>query len=218
MTDVSFHAKLDILAKLSSLNTPFHVLILFVSNTPYQTGFFKQRQLRDPSADVLPAPPQQHRGCSDKTTAGEVVERVAEALDQMVDPRHQTFASPEQTTSEPIVMRHRCLMGTKKTGDTLKDHYLYFIRENVGESSFPENPVLQENQLLLFKQGAKCGGVGGQRSLREKFIALEEKTPMPKGIDSVPNLLDPPLPPFSLKQLPLQSPRGSAKSFALAFW
>ncbi|GIY59600.1 rho GTPase-activating protein 18 [Caerostris darwini] len=48
---------------------------------------------------------------TDKTTAGEVVERVADALDQMVDPRHQTFASEQQenrtflqrprTTSEP---------------------------------------------------------------------------------------------------------------------
>ncbi|GIY59588.1 rho GTPase-activating protein 18 [Caerostris darwini] len=91
---------------------------------------------------------------TDKTTAGEVVERVADALDQMVDPRHQTFVSPEQqenraflqrprTTSEPIVMRHRCLLGTKKTGGTLKDHYLYFIRENVGERRLDHNISIQ---------------------------------------------------------------------------
>ncbi|GBM65550.1 Rho GTPase-activating protein 18 [Araneus ventricosus] len=91
--------------------------------------------LRHPNSIAVPV--------TDKTTAGEVVERVAEALDQLVDPRHHTFVSSDQqenraflqrprTTSEPIVMRHRCLIGTKKSADTLKDHYLYFIRENVG--------------------------------------------------------------------------------------
>ncbi|GFU21383.1 rho GTPase-activating protein 18 [Trichonephila clavipes] len=98
--------------------------------------------LRHPNSIAVPV--------TDKTTAGEVVEKVAEALDQLIDPRHHTFVSTDQqenraflqrprTTSEPIVMRHRCLMGTKKIVETLKDHYLYFIRENVGERRLDHN-------------------------------------------------------------------------------
>ncbi|XP_054718403.1 rho GTPase-activating protein 18-like [Uloborus diversus] len=80
---------------------------------------------------------------TDRTTAGEVIEKVAEALEHMVDPRYHSASVDQQenraflqrprTTSEPIVMRHRCLMGSKKTGEYLKDHYLYYIRENVGD-------------------------------------------------------------------------------------
>ncbi|CAL1284144.1 unnamed protein product [Larinioides sclopetarius] len=102
--------------------------------------------LRHPNSIAVPI--------TDKTTAGEVVEKVAEALDQLIDPRHHTFVSSDQqenraflqrprTTSEPIVMRHRCLIGTKKSADTLKDHYLYFIRENVGERRLDHNISIQ---------------------------------------------------------------------------
>lgn len=82
---------------------------------------------------------------NEKTTAGDVVERVAESLDLLSDPRYndpvttdqqennRAFLQRPRTTSEPIVMRHRCLMGAKKTVDCLRDHFLYCIRENVGE-------------------------------------------------------------------------------------
>lgn len=91
--------------------------------------------LRHPNSLVVPV--------SDRTTARDVVENVADALVHMMDPRnHERVATSEQenraflqrprTTSEPIIMRHRCFMGSKKA-DCLKDHFLYFIRENVGE-------------------------------------------------------------------------------------
>ncbi|KAG8185161.1 hypothetical protein JTE90_005140 [Oedothorax gibbosus] len=88
----------------------------------------------------------------DRTTAGDVVERVADALERMLDPSRHAAADQQQenrafsrprTTSEPIVMRHRCLLGTKKTGECLKEHSLYFIRENVGERRLDHNTYIQ---------------------------------------------------------------------------
>ncbi|GIX74352.1 hypothetical protein CEXT_386601, partial [Caerostris extrusa] len=140
---------------------------------------FLSNATRDPCADVLPAPPQQRRGRSDGeddrggggwrgwrklwTDGGPPTPDLRLALNSRRTGR----------SCRGPVMRHRCLMGTKKTGDTLNDHYLYFIRENV-----PENRT-QRDPLLLFEQGRR--GRAAERSLREKLIALQRRPRMPKG-------------------------------------
>ncbi|GIX90150.1 hypothetical protein CEXT_410651 [Caerostris extrusa] len=92
----------------------------------------------------LPAPPQQHRGRSDGQDdcgggGGEGWRRRWTRWWTPPPDLRLARVTGEQgvpAEAQPIVMRHCCLMGTKKTGDTLNDHYLYFIRENVGESAF----------------------------------------------------------------------------------
>ncbi|GIY40065.1 hypothetical protein CEXT_30301 [Caerostris extrusa] len=68
---------------------------------------------------------------TDKTTAGEVVESGGGGPGPDGDPsppvlrfartaREQGVPAEAQDHVEPIVMSHRCLLGTKKTGDTLR--------------------------------------------------------------------------------------------------
>lgn len=80
----------------------------------------------------------------EKTTAGNVVERVAETLGHMMDPQEQenreiSMLQRTRAISEPIVSRHKCLLGAKKPLDCLKDHYLYQTRENVGDRMLDHN-------------------------------------------------------------------------------